>query len=191
MFISPEDFPFQNSPKVLLKFSTCVGLCWSFPKHHTAPIYAPLSRKLFFLIFTLKRVCIFFCQFNNLFLVVDAIFDHITEFCCEGGRGLVEPGQSSATDPVEIRWCKSPGIWKKALSPDNYTLEGVIISKVIILPLNAIIDPLISPNIAIGHLSPFGKVKMKPPCLLPPCQCPSIMFPLENVWNWGLYTIAG
>ena len=127
-----------------------------------------------------------FCQFNNKFLVVDAIFDYITEFCCEGGRGLVEPGQSSATDPVELRWCKSPGIWKKALSPDNYTLEGVIISKVIILPLNAIIDPLISPNIAIGHLSPFGKVKMKPPCLLPPCQCPSIMLPLENVWNGGL-----
>ena len=77
-----------------------------------------------------------FCQFNNLFLIVDAIFDHITEFYFEGGRDLVEPGQSSATDPVELRWCKSPGIWKKALSPDNYTLEGVIISKVIILPLN-------------------------------------------------------
>ena len=128
-----------------------------------------------------------FCQFNNKFLVVDAIFDYITEFCCEGGRGLVEPGQSSATDPGELRWCRSPGTWKKLCHLTIIHWRALSSPKLWFCHLMAaIIDPLISPNIAIGHLSPFGKVKMKPPCLLPPCQCPSIMLPLENVWNWGL-----
>ena len=40
-------------------------------------------------------------------------------------------------------------------------------------------------NFCLGNnLSPFGKVKMKPPSLLPFIQWPSIMLPFENVWKY-------